>query len=114
MPWDRTGPRVRVVERVFGSRSLRLCFAQSQRACVVTAVASVGLWSVPDDDWALPGQSSDCLHLRACAGQRHCMACTQCTAVQGIINLPRSAVGLAWLQYPYAVRTLTIGCEDAE
>ena len=40
-------------------------------ACAITALASVRLWAVPDDDWALPGLSPDCLRLRAWAGQRY-------------------------------------------
>ena len=49
----------------FWSARSALLSRTGAEACVVTARALVGLWSVPDDDWALPGQSSDCLRQRA-------------------------------------------------
>ena len=67
-------------------------------ACVVIARALVGLWSVPDDDWALPGLSPDCLRLRAWAGQRY-WPVSSAQQHQLSLNYPWSASGLARLQY---------------
>ena len=98
MPWGHVDPRVNVVAPVSGLRGLRLLSRTGAEACVVIARALVGLWSVPDDDWALPGLSPDCLRLRAWAGQRY-WPVSSAQQHQLSLNYPWSASGLARLQY---------------
>ena len=78
-------------------------------ACAVTGVALAGHAAVPDDDWALPGQSSDCLRTRAWPSST-CWTAHSAQAVPELINLSGPAADLhlqGLAAVPYAVRTLT-------
>ena len=109
MPWDLICPRVhgarRVAELCRADQSLRELRAPAWAAGVVL----VGHAAVPDDDWALPGQSSDCLRTRAWPSST-CWTAHSAQAVPELINLSGPAADLhlqGLAAVPYAVRTLT-------